>query len=110
MRVTEEYALQPLAAQVGRLLGEKGWRVTTAESCTGGGVAYLLTSIAGSSAWFEQAFVVYSNAVKQRQLRVREACLREHGAVSEACVREMVRGACQVSGAARCRASRPAGR
>lgn len=82
-----------LAAQVGGALKMHGMMLATAESCTGGGVAQAITSIAGSSAWFERGFVTYSNLSKQQMLGVSEATLAQHGAVSEAVVREMVTGA-----------------
>ena len=86
-----------LAAQVGGLLKAHGLMLATAESCTGGGVAYAVTGIAGSSAWFERGFIVYSNQAKQQMLGVHEATLNQHGAVSEAVVREMAMGAMQHS-------------
>jgi len=98
----------PSEAQLGcdelsRRLGEaclaRGVRVTTAESCTGGGVASAITAIAGSSAYFETGYVTYSNAAKQRLLGGASVTLETHGAVSEATVREMVAGACRDSGA-----------
>lgn len=82
-----------LAAQVGAALKAHGLTLAAAESCTGGGVAYAVTSVAGSSRWFERGFVTYSNTSKQQMLGVGEATLRQHGAVSEAVVREMVAGA-----------------
>ncbi len=82
-----------LAAQAGGLLKSHGLMLATAESCTGGGVAQAVTSIAGSSAWFERGFVTYSNLSKQQLLGVDEATLARYGAVSEAVVREMVSGA-----------------
>ena len=82
-----------LSAQVGALLKAHGLMLVTAESCTGGGVAQLITDVAGSSAWFERGFVTYSNLSKQQMLDVSVATLEQHGAVSEATVREMVRGA-----------------
>ena len=82
-----------LAAQVGALLKSHGMMLATAESCTGGGVAQAITGVAGSSAWFERGFVTYSNLAKQQMLGVSEATLKQHGAVSEAVVREMVAGA-----------------
>jgi nicotinamide-nucleotide amidase len=65
----------------------------TAESCTGGWVAQAVTSVAGSSAWFERGFVTYSNAAKRELLGVSRKTLRRHGAVSEETAREMARGA-----------------
>jgi nicotinamide-nucleotide amidase len=67
--------------------------LVTAESCTGGWVAQAVTSVAGSSAWFERGYVTYSNAAKREALGVREATLARHGAVSEPTAREMARGA-----------------
>ncbi|HEU0219602.1 MAG TPA: nicotinamide-nucleotide amidase [Gallionella sp.] len=82
-----------LAAQVGGLLKAHGLKLATAESCTSGGVAYAITDVAGSSAWFERGFITYSNLAKQQMLGVSEATLDQYGAVSEAVVREMVAGA-----------------
>jgi nicotinamide-nucleotide amidase len=67
--------------------------LTTAESCTGGGVAQAITDIAGSSRWFERGFVTYTNTAKIEMLGVSPETLIQHGAVSEATVREMVAGA-----------------
>jgi len=88
-----------LAAQVGGQLKSHGLMLATAESCTGGGVAQAITEVAGSSAWFERGFVTYSNLSKQQMLGVRETTLKQHGAVSELTVREMVTGALQHSAA-----------
>jgi nicotinamide-nucleotide amidase len=88
-----------LAAKVGMLLKSHGLMLATAESCTGGGVAQAITGVAGSSAWFERGFVTYSNLSKQQMLGVRESTLKQHGAVSEMTVREMVVGALQHSSA-----------
>jgi nicotinamide-nucleotide amidase len=84
--------LDALARRLGKRLAEKGIRMATAESCTGGWVAKVLTDIAGSSAWFERGFVTYSNAAKQEMLGVRKETLAAAGAVSEAVVKEMVHG------------------
>ncbi|MBI5436371.1 MAG: nicotinamide-nucleotide amidase [Nitrosomonadales bacterium] len=86
-----------LAAQVGGALKAHGLKLATAESCTGGGVAHAITDVAGSSTWFERGFIAYSNQAKQQMLGVSEATLNQHGAVSEATVREMVAGALQHS-------------
>ncbi|HEY4732334.1 MAG TPA: CinA family protein [Gammaproteobacteria bacterium] len=67
--------------------------LTTAESCTGGWVAEVLTSVAGSSRWFERGFVTYSNLSKQEMLGVNGETIKQHGAVSEQTVREMAEGA-----------------
>ncbi|MBU0688680.1 MAG: nicotinamide-nucleotide amidase [Gammaproteobacteria bacterium] len=82
-----------LAAQVGGALKAHGMMLATAESCTGGGIAQAVTSVSGSSAWFERGFVTYSNLSKQQMLGVQEATLIAYGAVSEAVVREMAQGA-----------------
>lgn len=85
--------LTALAARVGALLQQRGETVATAESCTGGMIAAVLTDIAGSSAWFGYGMVSYSNQAKQDLLGVSAATLEAHGAVSEAVVREMAAGA-----------------
>lgn len=97
--VKSEQSLEQLSRRVGERLLQKHWKVATAESCTGGGVAYLLTAIPGSSDWFEDGFVVYANRSKRERLGVSEATLATEGAVSEACVRELAQGACRESGA-----------
>ncbi|PHS56251.1 MAG: damage-inducible protein CinA, partial [Alcanivorax sp.] len=74
-------------------LRERGLRVATAESCTGGGIAREMTELAGSSDWFECGFVTYSNEAKQSMLGVSEAILASAGAVSEQTVLAMARGA-----------------
>lgn len=82
-----------LAAKLGGVLKSRGMMLTTAESCTGGGVAQAVTAVAGSSAWFDRGFVTYSNLSKQQMLGVQEPTLIAYGAVSEAVVREMAEGA-----------------
>lgn len=82
-----------LAAEVLEAARAKGWRIATAESCTGGMVAAALTDIAGSSDVFDRGFVTYSYASKQDMLGVQAGSLRLHGAVSAAVAREMARGA-----------------
>ena len=67
--------------------------LVTAESCTGGWVAQAVTSVAGSSAWFERGFVTYSNAAKHEVLGVAKQTLKKFGAVSEETAREMAAGA-----------------
>lgn len=71
--------------------------VATAESCTGGMIAEALTAIAGSSAWFERAFISYSYESKYEMLGVHQRTVQEHGSVSAACVEEMAIGALQNS-------------
>ncbi|QNM98093.1 CinA family protein [Chitinimonas koreensis] len=82
-----------LARLLGTALQARGWRVTSAESCTGGGIAHAITEIAGSSGWFDQAFVTYSNAAKQKLVGVPAGLLAAHGAVSEPVARAMAEGA-----------------
>jgi len=77
---------------VGRILKQQGKTVTTAESCTGGYIAHLLTSIPGSSLYFMGGVVSYDNSIKQQVLGVQQATLQANGAVSEAVVKEMVQG------------------
>jgi nicotinamide-nucleotide amidase len=88
-----------LAAQVARQALGAGLRVVTAESCTGGWIAKVFTDLPGSSRWFDCGFVTYSNTAKMRDLGVSQRTLEEHGAVSEATVREMAAGALRVTGA-----------
>jgi nicotinamide-nucleotide amidase len=90
---------QALAAELGRVLLARGWRVSVAESCTGGLVAAAITSVAGSSDWFDVGYVTYSNAAKAALLGVPEATLAAHGAVSEETARAMATGALAKSGA-----------
>ena len=91
MAVTEA-ELEILAAELGAAFLRHGWQLATAESCTGGWLAQVVTSVAGSSAWFDRGFVTYSNAAKQDSLGVSPETLDQFGAVSEATAREMARG------------------
>lgn len=77
----------------------RGWRIATAESCTGGLVAAALTEIAGSSDVFDRGFVTYSNASKIRQLGVDPQLISQHGAVSEPVAMAMAAGALENSDA-----------
>lgn len=86
-------SLATLSRMTGRALKSKGHTLVTAESCTGGWVAQAVTSVAGSSDWFERGYITYSNAAKCEALGVRKATLARHGAVSEQTAREMARGA-----------------
>lgn len=94
-----DLVLSRLAARVGRHLVDSQRSVATAESCTGGWIAKALTDIAGSSEWFTEGFVTYSNESKTRSLGVPRSVLQAQGAVSEAAVRAMARGALKRSGA-----------
>ncbi len=91
--------LRQLSHQVGEALGRLGATVTTAESCTGGWIAKVITDVSGSSAWFERGFVTYSNDAKHQMIGVGSDTLETHGAVSEAVVREMAQGALYAAGA-----------
>ncbi len=82
-----------LAAQVGEALKEHDARLVVAESCTGGWVGEIITSVPGSSAWFDRGYITYSDGAKEDDLGVSGATLAAHGAVSEAVVREMAEGA-----------------
>jgi nicotinamide-nucleotide amidase len=88
---------QQKATQLGKQLLANSHTVTTAESCTGGGVAEMITSVSGSSVWFDRSFVTYSNESKQEMLGVQEATLDKFGAVSEEVAREMSAGALLLS-------------
>ncbi len=88
-----------LAARVLELLQARGETLTTAESCTGGLIASMLTRIPGSSAGFHAGFVTYANDIKTAVLGVQQTTLATHGAVSEQVVREMALGALERSGA-----------
>jgi nicotinamide-nucleotide amidase len=94
-----DHDLARLAARVGRRLRDSQRAVATAESCTGGWIAKALTDIAGSSQWFLEGFVTYSNESKTLRLGVPRSILRSDGAVSEAAVRAMAAGALERSGA-----------
>ncbi len=74
-------------------LRAKGWRMASAESCTGGLIAAACTSVAGSSDWFERGFVTYSNEAKSELLGVPAGLIAAHGAVSEEVARAMAAGA-----------------
>jgi len=80
-------------------LRQRGLKLCTAESCTGGLIAGLLTEIAGSSDVVERGFVVYSNEAKMTMLGVPGSVIDWHGAVSEACARAMAEGAVKHSNA-----------
>ena len=85
--------LEALAAELGRVLLACGLRAATAESCTGGLVAGAITSVAGSSDWFDRGFVTYSNDAKTELLGVDPALIGAHGAVSEPVAAAMAAGA-----------------
>lgn len=93
---TKEYLVtdedEPLQAAVGKILTAKNKTVSTAESCTGGYIAHLITTVPGSSKYFEGSIVSYSNEVKKQRLGVHENTLNTYGAVSEETVIEMLNG------------------
>ncbi len=84
--------LRKLLEDTGFLLKKKGWTISVAESCTGGLIGSLLTSVPGSSDYFAGGIIAYSNEVKRNLLSVSSQTLDEFGAVSEETVREMSRG------------------
>ncbi|MFO8154778.1 MAG: CinA family protein [Pseudomonadota bacterium] len=107
--IIDDSDLQRLAAELGAILEARGELMATAESCTGGWIAKVMTDVTGSSAWFQGGLVTYANAAKESLLGVDPALLREHGAVSQPVVEAMAAGArercgvdraCAVSGIA----------
>src|SRR5690554_2487887 len=91
--VVDEEGANPLARKLGDRLLAMGLKVATAESCTGGLLAGALTSVPGSSNWYDQGWVTYTNKAKMLQLGVAAETLREFGAVSEQVARQMATGA-----------------
>lgn len=81
---------------IGNILRKKGQSIATAESCSGGNVAALITSIPGSSNYFKGGIIAYSNEIKTDLLHVSESTLETHGAVSRETVIEMVKGAMEM--------------
>lgn len=88
-----EKQLLALAGQLGQFLHAEDKKITTAESCTGGWIAKVITEIPGSSVWFDSGFVTYSNAAKMRMLGVKPETLARYGAVSAETAGEMAAGA-----------------
>ncbi len=86
-------ATQDMAEHLGRLLSMHDLALVTAESCTGGGLAEIITRIPGSSQWFERGFITYSNDAKQEMLGISQDMLKEYGAVSEQIASAMAEGA-----------------
>lgn len=89
----DDQSLERLSVQVGEALKARGLMIATAESCTGGWIAQVLTAIAGSSTYVDRGFVTYSNEAKQDMLGVPVATIEAHGAVSEQTVQAMASGA-----------------
>ncbi len=94
-----EDPLLALAARLGAAALARGTMIATAESCTGGLVAGAITSIAGSSGWFERGFVTYSDLAKEQQLGVASSTIERFGAVSEETAKAMAQGAVRGSAA-----------
>jgi nicotinamide-nucleotide amidase len=91
-RVSDE-ELHQLAGELGEILRARGWMLATAESCTGGWVGQLVTSLPGSSEWYERGFITYANAAKTEMLGVPADTLESFGAVSEETASAMAAGA-----------------
>lgn len=93
---------ESLEERLGARLLARGWRIATAESCTGGLIASRITDVSGSSAWFGQGFITYGNEAKMALLGVPEAVVAREGgpgAVSEVCARAMAEGVRRAAGA-----------
>ena len=88
-----------LVDELATVLLERGGKIATAESCTGGLIAKSMTDLAGSSDWFERGFVTYSNAAKTDMIGVPESVIKEYGAVSEAVANAMAGGTLRYSAA-----------
>lgn len=88
-----------LETAVVELLKNQNLTLTTAESCTGGALSARIVSVPGASQVLKQGFVTYSNKAKKRFLMVKKSTLKEHGAVSEKCAKEMAKGGTFVTGA-----------
>jgi nicotinamide-nucleotide amidase len=85
--------LGQLTSQVAQCMVDVNWRISVAESCTGGWLGKCCTDLAGSSLWFDRGFITYSNQAKQDLLHVKASTLKQFGAVSEQTVSEMAQGA-----------------
>lgn len=85
-------SMTPLVQQLANILLTKGFKIALAESCTGGLLAAHLTSLAGSSEWFERGFITYSNQAKEESVGVAHALIEHYGAVSEEVARAMAEG------------------
>jgi nicotinamide-nucleotide amidase len=86
-------ALFELAEQLGDRLKARAYKIATAESCTGGWIAQIITEVPGSSSWFDRGFVTYSNNAKMQMLGVNPQTLTQYGAVSTEVAKQMVAGA-----------------
>lgn len=99
-----EYSEQEFvaASHLGEILKAKGWLLGTAESCTGGLLAGAITSVSGSSQWYDRGFVTYTNESKIEALNVNEQALQKFGAVSEQVAIEMAEGVLNMAATATC--------
>ena len=97
--LSSSQSLSEIAYQLGEALCQKSFTLTTAESCTGGGISEAITSVSGSSQWFEYGFVTYANKAKKQLLGVSAEILDKYGAVSEPVVKQMAQGAIERSNA-----------
>lgn len=95
-----EIKVNALLNEVASLLSGRNWRMATAESCTGGWIAKCCTDVAGSSAWFDRAYIAYSYRAKEQMLGVSHDDLLKFGAVSEEIASQMATGAQQHSNVA----------
>ncbi len=91
--IPDDATLLELARQTGKLLEQNGLKLVSAESCTGGWIGQIITTIPGSSAWYDCGFITYSNSSKQQMVHVQQSTLVQFGAVSEQTAREMALGA-----------------
>lgn len=91
--LNKERTMQYLISEIAQILTKDGYKLATAESCTGGMISAACTSVAGSSDWFDCGFVTYSNEAKSELLGLDAALITQHGAVSEAVARAMAFGA-----------------
>ena len=99
MNLIDDQKLDQLAKELGEILIQRGFMLTSAESCTGGWIGQTLTSIPGSSKWYERGFITYSNTSKCEMLGVSHDSLKKFGAVSEQIASEMASGAISSSSA-----------
>ena len=97
MQTISDADLHQLTQQVAKILFDKNWLLSSAESCTGGWLAKCCTDLAGSSAWFDRGVVTYSNQSKQDLLNVQSQILERFGAVSEQTALEMAKGCRSIS-------------
>ncbi len=97
MQTISDADLHQLTQQIAKILFDKNWLLSSAESCTGGWLAKCCTDLAGSSAWFERGVVTYSNQSKQDLLNVEAQTLEQFGAVSEQTALEMAKGCRSIS-------------